>query len=231
MGLAFFVLAFGVKVPFFNGNITARLLIRTRRVGFLRRDESVCLPKENGKGEKTKSADRTHDLSPFHSSWSYWPSIVEVPSAAERIFHPQGAVFSFINKIGWDEHKRDNLYQAGRPARTRCTPRSGTARLSGGGGNLSEPHRRAGARPHLCPLLRHYIRRGRIQGGAAHSQHPAKPFWRRRALGIVYSGVRAAGGAERPRRGRPCGGRSVFSAGPGHFCAGAGGRAGHALHH
>ena len=26
--------------------------------------------------------------------------------------------FSFINKVGWDEHTRDNFYQAGRPVRS-----------------------------------------------------------------------------------------------------------------
>src|SRR5205807_7074713 len=34
VGLAFFVLAFGVQVPFFYGNVTAGLLLRTWRIGF-----------------------------------------------------------------------------------------------------------------------------------------------------------------------------------------------------
>lgn len=53
--------------------------------------------------------------------------------------------FSFINKVEWDEHKRDNFYQAGRPALSGNTSRSGRARFSGGLWNLSQPDRRAGA--------------------------------------------------------------------------------------
>src|SRR6478672_11451595 len=63
MGFAFRVLAFGVESSSAYRYITARLLVRTRRIGFLRGREAGCAAQKNHHRPKTRSAAQTHELS------------------------------------------------------------------------------------------------------------------------------------------------------------------------
>ena len=71
-----------------------------------------------------------------------------------------------------------------------------TAGGDGGRGNPPQPARRPGPQPGLRALLRHLRRGRRLQRRVPDSELPAEPVRRRRALGLVHSGLRRA---PRPR--------------------------------
>ena len=115
--------------------------------------------------------------------------------------------------------------------RSLTRPPRGHAASGGDGGRRhpAEPDRGPGPEPGLRPLLRHLRRGGRVQRRVPDPQLPAEPVRRRRALGLVHSGVRRAA-STRPGGGGADGrGRRGGAARAGRLGAGAGRRAAHAL--
>jgi hypothetical protein len=62
-----------MQVPFFDGNISASLLVGTRRVGFLRGAGAAGLPQKNCSCDQTKSAYKAHETISLRSAVDICP--------------------------------------------------------------------------------------------------------------------------------------------------------------